>query len=251
MTEVLINLNSIIKLLKISQNVVPDCISRIADWEMFGRKVAPGFSWALMFKGIFEKLNAEKNKFGLEDDYLYILLNKIVYLDRESIDRLSAADLYQKLVDKAIELKMSAFWKAYSGSVSIGKRISHIKEELEEVFDFRVEVGNHNIKYYTFKRKIAFVPKVIEHHIEEEVEKYIPQEAKGSQPYLFDREVQIRFIRAGLMEWDEEKLLSWLLAKDKDGPLDPVEESLREKEKINNIRRRIEEAENSRFVKPN
>ena len=49
MEEILINLNSIIQLLKIQQKIVPKCVSRIADWEQFGRKIAKGFKWGVLF----------------------------------------------------------------------------------------------------------------------------------------------------------------------------------------------------------
>jgi hypothetical protein len=140
-----------------------------------------------------------------------------------------------------------------SGPVSIGKRLSNIKDEIEEVFDFSVEVGNHNVKYYTFEPKKEIIePEVIEHAIEEVAKKSIPKEISGSQPYLLDQEVQIKFLKAGIMGMDEEKLLSLLMDKEKNGPLDPFGKSLIErKEMVNKIRKRAEEAKNSRFKKPN
>jgi hypothetical protein len=150
MAEVLINLNSIVKLLKILRHFVPNCITRIADWEMFGRKVAPGFPWAFMFKGIFEKLNAEKDKFGLEDDYLYLLLNDIIYVKGQSLCDYSARGLYHLLAEEAERSKITEFQKIYKGPVSLGKRINHIKEELGSVFNFRSYIGSHNVRYYTF-----------------------------------------------------------------------------------------------------
>jgi len=183
MSEVLVNLNSIIKLLKIFQDHTPDCISRIADWEMFGRKVAPGFSWALMFQGIFEKLNAEKNKFGLEDDYLYVLLHRIVYINGGSIYHKSAADLYSLLVKEAAILSMTEFQTTYKGPVSVGKRINHIKEELESAFDFSMYIGNHNIRYYTFMP--LEITKDKEEEIQDNFRQLLVKEIDGEQLFLF------------------------------------------------------------------
>jgi len=183
MAEVLINLNSIVKLLKILKHFVPNCITRIADWEMFGRKVAPGFPWAFMFKGIFEKLNAEKDKFGLEDDYLYLLLNDIVYVKGQSLLDYSARGLYRLLAEEAERAKIAEFQKIYKGPVSLGKRINHIREELGSVFNFSSCIGKHNVRYYTFE------PIKIGEEAEEEIKKSLRPSFRevldGKQLFLF------------------------------------------------------------------
>jgi hypothetical protein len=213
MAEVLLNLNSIVKLLKIYQNFVPDCISRIADWEMFGRKVVPGFSWALMFRGIFEKLNTEKDKFGLEDDYLYILLHRLVYLKDKPISDEPAAELYKLLIDEAEDLKMKEFEYAYKGPVSIGKRISHIREELESVFDFKTYVGNKNVRYYTFKP--IEIEKETEEEIQENAQLFIRQIIDGEQLFLFSEAEREKFrlarIREIMKELPDKKNQTFLL----------------------------------------
>lgn len=152
--EILINLNSIINLLKCQQNYVPDCISRIADWETFGRKVA-GFPGGAVFRTIMEKMNEEKDKFGLEDDYLYIILKSLVIEKEQDIDNKSTSELYAMLVEEAESLKIKDFTKRYKSPISIGKRLANIKDELSRDFLFISDLAPSNLRYYTIVKKFG------------------------------------------------------------------------------------------------
>jgi len=78
LAEVLVNLNSIIKLLRKKADWNPPGIFRIADWELFGKKIHSEKTMDY-FISLLEKMNKEKSKFGLEEDPLYILLKYIVH----------------------------------------------------------------------------------------------------------------------------------------------------------------------------
>lgn len=153
MTEILINLNSIIKLLKCQQNYVPDCVSRMADWETFGRKVAIGFPWGAVFRIIMEKMNEEKDKFGLEDDYLFVILRSLVIEKEQKIDNKSMSELYAMLEQEAESLKIKDFSRRYKSPISIGKRLANIKDELSRDFLFISDLAPSNLRYYTIVKK--------------------------------------------------------------------------------------------------
>lgn len=142
MTEVLINLNLIVELLKSKHHYRPDCISRIADWEVFGRKVAVGFPWGHWFRELTQQMNEEKEMFSLEEDYLFILLSKIIYDDDENIEKKTAYELYSNLCKTAEELKIEKdFQRKYKSHIALGKRIANMKEELERLFKVEIEPG--------------------------------------------------------------------------------------------------------------
>ncbi len=153
MTEVLVNLNSIVALLNKQKDYKPRCISRMADWEAFGKKVNRWFHWASYFRSIMEALASEKDKFALEDDPLAFLLKKRVIDDRKDIVDLSASELYLKLKEEAEALKMIDFTRMYRSPISIGKRLKNIQDELNRVFDFEIRKGRANVTLYTFWSK--------------------------------------------------------------------------------------------------
>lgn len=150
MAEVLVNLNTIIELLKSQETYSPECISRIADWEAFGRKVNVGFPWGFYFRFIMESMNEEKDKFAIEDDTLYSLLEIIVISEGKPIEEKSASELYKLLQEKAEELKMRDFTKRYKNPNSMAKRLANIKDELNRVFDFNTHKARSNMKLYSF-----------------------------------------------------------------------------------------------------
>lgn len=149
MTEVLVNLNSIVKLLRSFRGEEPQCVSRIADWEAFGRKICRGI-WGATFTGIMETMNTEKGRFSLEDDYLYMVLKHIVIDNEQAIEDEAAIELYSRLKDQAEQIKLRDFDKRYKSPGSIGKRLANIKDELNEVMVFKVRVGSGNKRLYSF-----------------------------------------------------------------------------------------------------
>jgi len=152
MAEVLINLNSIIKLLRQKSDWNPPGIFRIADWELFGKKIHSDKTMNY-FIGLLEKMNKEKNKFGLEEDPLYVLLkNVVIEQKREIIDR-SASELYEDLEATAERIKMRDFARRYRSSMSMARRLANIKEELNSDFDFEIFETRGRVKLYSFKRR--------------------------------------------------------------------------------------------------
>ncbi len=152
LAEVLGNLNSIIKLLRKKADWNPPGIFRIADWELVGRKIHSEKA-INYFVSLLEKMNKEKCKFGLEEDPLYILLKIMVYeLKKEIVDK-SASELYEELEMAADNHRMKDFSRRYKSSMSMARRLSNIKEELNNDFDFDIFETRGRIKLYSFKEK--------------------------------------------------------------------------------------------------
>jgi hypothetical protein len=152
MTEVLVNLNSIIRLLRRRDEWNPPCVFRIADWELFGRKVHNARNQN-EFIEILKKMNKEKSKFGLEEDPLYILLEHIIYDEGGELVDKSSSELYASLQELAESIRMKDFDKRYKNPTSLGRRLANIKEELNKEFDFQVRPGRMRRKFYSFKAK--------------------------------------------------------------------------------------------------
>jgi len=153
MTETLSNLNTIVELLKMQSDVILQCTSRIADWETFGRKIW-GSKTGSTFQEICRKQNVEKEEFGIEDDPLYIILAHRIYSDNKPIKEKPTAELYSNLVESAKEIMMEkAFTRRYGSSVSLGKRIANIKDELERKFQVEIFKKPNGIRHYTFDKK--------------------------------------------------------------------------------------------------
>lgn len=152
--ELLINLNGIVKMLKQSSRWKISCVFRIADWEVFGRKVHSKESRGY-FVDLLKKMNKEKNKFSLEDDPLYILLWNIVYDHDEDIEEFSASNLYEKINKVAEDCKMEReFVNRYRSPMSLSKRIINIKEELCDEFDLKITKAPHGkINLYSIRQR--------------------------------------------------------------------------------------------------
>jgi len=155
MTEVLTNLNTVVKILKQHKDFEPRCISRIADWEVFGRK-ASGFPARFTFRLVLQMMNEKKDKFAIEDDYLYLILTRIVYEKGRDLIEQSPSELYSTLFEEAKDMKLSLqdFQRRYKNSRSVGQRLADIKEELGR--EFEVEIYKHpgGQRSYTFMKKI-------------------------------------------------------------------------------------------------
>jgi len=150
--ELLVNLNSIIHLLRSQRNYSPPCVFRVADWETFVRKICVGYPWEEYYNNIAEKMNIEKDKFTLEDDPLYILLENRVIVDNNYIEDKSASELFEILGKDAEGQRMYIlFHKWYKSPISMGKRIKNVKDELRRVFVVETRPGGHNITLYSFR----------------------------------------------------------------------------------------------------
>lgn len=182
MEEVLVNLNPIITLLKRQKHYSPSCTFRVADWETFGRKIHTSFPWSLYFKLIMDVMNEAKDKFALEDDPLYALLEDIVIANGEAIEDKSASELYIKLEKHAEELKMKDFSRRYKSSISLGKRIKNVQDELRRVFYVEIRKGSSNVKLYSFDMLEEMKKEIEERKKKEEEErKRKEEEEKGKK----------------------------------------------------------------------
>ena len=152
MTEITVNLNSIIKILKRHKGWHPDCSFRIAAWETFGRKVTRGSAWEPYYKCIIEEMNRAKDLFTLADDPLYYLLKKRVVEDGKPIVEETANEMYRVLVRDAEDLKMKSFADRYPTVKSLSVKISHINNELSREFDFKKTGGSGHKLRYNFDR---------------------------------------------------------------------------------------------------
>jgi len=150
--EVLANLNSIVRLLKRTSGLNPPCVFRIADWELFGRRIHSRHSCP-RFIDILRKMNREKSKFGLEEDPLYLVLKAFVHDGRRQIVDKSASELYQELGGMAEALKIRDFEGRYRSPISLGRRLANVKGELADEFDFEIRTERMRQKRYSIKRK--------------------------------------------------------------------------------------------------
>jgi len=93
-------------------------------------------------------MNREKAQFGLEDDPLYILMRKICIDDGDTISG-TAAEIHARLspLDKDFE-------RQHKNSISLGKRIHNVLEELGNEFDIKIVEGRgHTVKYTISARR--------------------------------------------------------------------------------------------------
>ncbi len=150
MEEVLINLNIIVKLLCRLKDFSPSGVSRIADWELFGKKIHTALPEQFEFNWILDKMNEQKDRFTIEDDPLYQVLKGTVIEKGEIIENLISGELYSLLCDKAFELKMKYFQRRYGSPTSLGKRINNIKDELSRAFEVGITKGSANRTFYSF-----------------------------------------------------------------------------------------------------
>jgi len=154
MSEVLHNLNSILRLLETKKNLDICLVFRMADWELFGRKIHSEESVG-RFVALLEKMNIEKYKFALEDDELYIILKHLCWEKKEDVYG-SASEIYCQLCDAADALKMADFHKKkYKSHRALAQRIANVKEELEDEFEIKIWPGHAGFLLYSIRARAA------------------------------------------------------------------------------------------------
>jgi hypothetical protein len=150
--EILSNLKEIVKLLALKKDWNPECIFRIADWELFGRKVHSE-GGAGYFVGLLAKMNQEKVKFSLEDDEVYLVLKYICHERGERIEEVNGNELYRRLFEVAENLNLNSFRSRYRNSKSLCRRLANIKVELKDEFEVDIKPGRANLLIYSFSKK--------------------------------------------------------------------------------------------------
>lgn len=149
MSEVLINLNSIIKLLKMQKEDNPPGKSRIADFELFIKKISRDYERSLL-SVISEDMTTTKDIFTLEGDPLYEILNHTVNEQWEVIENISSYDLHERNLTTADILKMADYKKRYKSPLSLAKRLNSIKDELNKVMIFKTWMERARQRKYSF-----------------------------------------------------------------------------------------------------
>lgn len=152
--EMLINLNSIVRLLRSKADWNPPSSMRIADWDLFCKKVHSARSLET-YSGIVRVVTARKDRFSLKDDPFYETLRDVVYDRGQSLVRLSAKDLYDQLHEAAKKSGLDhSFTSLYRSPLALAHRISHVTDELGSEFDVVVSEQSHGkTKLYSFSRK--------------------------------------------------------------------------------------------------
>ena len=158
MTEVLTNLNSIVRILLFEEARKLDnpdwqpikCVSRLADWETFSRMVC-GFNSGLYFRLAMPLMVHNKDEFATKEDYLRLVLHEICFTKEQAIEELTAAQLYAMLAHEAEAMYLSDFQKRYKNPVSMGLRLAHTKKELGRWFEIEICKQPNGQRLYSFK----------------------------------------------------------------------------------------------------
>jgi len=155
LTEVLVNLNSVIALLWLAEAQRKEnpiqCISRLADWETLGRAICGQGSALYQFCYALDLMNEKKDALAIENEGVYQVLYYLVYEQGWQLDGLSPNDLYVKLVDMADQMKLKDFQKYCKSPVSMGKWLKHNEQELERRFEVKVFDYPNGQREYTIK----------------------------------------------------------------------------------------------------
>ena len=148
MTEVITNLNTVVKILKNLRGVEFPCVTRIADWESLGQKMCRCGEEADWFMECMGRLKKSKGVFALEDDYLYQVLDYIISEKEQLVEGATAQELYNKLLETAKAMSIADFSQRYKSARSISARIRNVKKDLE--IKFKVEIGERRKKQRTY-----------------------------------------------------------------------------------------------------
>jgi hypothetical protein len=151
--EILINLNSIVRLLNERRDWVPECIFRIADWDTFAMKIH-NESGQGRLKDLLNKMNKKKEKFTIEDDPLYIGLDILIYEREGTIENSRSSEVYNILRDQAEHNKDKSFERKYANTRALAQRLANILPELSDRFEIEVRKESHaHTTYYSIRRK--------------------------------------------------------------------------------------------------
>jgi rubredoxin len=152
MSEVLVNLNTIVRILKDRRGKPePPCSCRmIADWESLVKKMCLTSPAKLVLLQCMLKMRDRKSFFALEDEPLQWVLEEIVYHDNARLYKKSATDLYRELYAKAEAMKVKDFSERYKNPKSLGKHLARLRPELEKEYTMVVETPRKAGHIYSF-----------------------------------------------------------------------------------------------------
>jgi len=154
LTEALVNLQSIIKLLLIAESQgetigATRCVSRLADWETFGRAICSRGSALLQFIDGLERMNEKKDELAIESEGVYLTLHYLTYDMRRDLGPMSPTDLYKELVAAAEEIKLTEFQKYCKSAQSMSKWFGNHDQELRRRFDIYIDEPPSGRRQYT------------------------------------------------------------------------------------------------------
>jgi rubredoxin len=122
----------------------------IADWESLAKKICSASPENLLLRQCMLKMSARKSFFALEEEPLYWVLSEIIYKDEGTLEKRSATDLYGIFLEKARAMKIEDFSERYKNPGSLGRRLSHLRPELEREFTMAVSSLRQGVKVYSF-----------------------------------------------------------------------------------------------------
>ena len=152
LTEGLVNLNTIVKILKgLRGKPELSCSCRmIADWESLVKKICLEGPENFLLRLCMLKMSARKSIFALEDEPLHWVLEEIVYHDNARLEKMSTTDLYGRLHKKAEDMKIKDFSERYKNPKSLGKHLARLRPELEKEYMMVVESPRKAGHIYSF-----------------------------------------------------------------------------------------------------
>ena len=157
MTEVLFNLNSIVRLFLFEEakRSAPDwrptrCISRLADWETLGRTMC-GSNSGFYFRMAMQVMNETKDQFAVEDDYMYLVLNHVCFAKGMAIKDKTAAELFKVMAMEANDMGLTDFDRHYKSPMSMAKKLANIRSELQREFEVETFDQANHVKKYSIK----------------------------------------------------------------------------------------------------
>ena len=165
MTEVLVNLQSIVAMLWSYREFDPENPLNItATWSSFGQKITSWFGSRLMFRKTIAKMVRKKQETLLDDDPLWWVLQYCLFERRtepgveeggEDIDQpMTTAALHQFLFARADDMKILREFKyRYESARTLGMRLVSIKEELAKRIEVEETPWHSNLKRWTFRKK--------------------------------------------------------------------------------------------------
>jgi len=152
-SEILINLNLIVRLLNEKRDWVPECVFRIADWDTFAMKIHNESGQGCL-KDLLTKMNKKKERFAIEDDPLYIGLDIYIYEAGKTIEDQRSSYVYDILRRQADDHKDKSFERKYANTRALAQRLANILPELSDRFEIEVRKESHaRTTYYSIRRK--------------------------------------------------------------------------------------------------
>ncbi|MBY0405894.1 MAG: hypothetical protein K2X66_18470, partial [Cyanobacteria bacterium] len=149
MSWLLLRLQEILNDLEKTQDV-PEIQTnlRMADFATFMLRLAMAEGAENAILSLLERLASIQSQFTLEQDPLFELLEMVA--TQQPGKSYKTSELHTHLKDLAV---VKGIKYQYGSPNSLGQRISHIKNNLDEFMDVTITPGSNNSKYYQFAMK--------------------------------------------------------------------------------------------------